>query len=471
MKSVKTEELSKLFLVKPYLQLGQQFAVTTNEHYEVLWHTYDMEGDFQVQYRAYDETDNETGAQSWKPQVSLIPTLVRTSGSVAPHYRYQAVIGPIAAGKSFTYRVYKDKVKVFEASGKAAPRKDQPWRFIAIGDIGDGGKGARANAHAIQAYQPQLLLIPGDVVYDRGRVGEYLKHFFPILNSDRSARSHGAPLMRSTITVAAPGNHDVGTPVQTESLNWKKFPDMFGFYLFWSHPTNGPALPQGLMGRLLSSARNRKKMLALRGNTLSDGSNFHFRFGNAHFVVLDANMHMDWTKPLLRQWLKDALQAGSDAQWRIVTFHQPPFNSDRKYNVEQRMRMIADIMQAGKVDLVLGGHCHYYERSAPIRVDGGSSGLRLNNDGTVSARLNIDDKYDGRTITSPDGIIYVVTGSGSRMVDEGHLPTRSSFTRCLNITDNSFTVIDVDGARLTLRQLTPDNKEIDKITIDKSGSH
>jgi hypothetical protein len=123
MKSVKTEELSKLFLVKPYLQLGQQFAVTTNEHYEVLWHTYDMEGDFQVQYRAYGETDNETGAQSWKPQVSLIPTLVRTSGSVAPHYRYQAVIGPIAAGKSFTYRVYRDKVKVFEASGKAAPRK------------------------------------------------------------------------------------------------------------------------------------------------------------------------------------------------------------------------------------------------------------------------------------------------------------------------------------------------------------
>lgn len=143
---------------------------------------------------------------------------------------------------------------------------------------------------------------------------------------------------------------------------------------------------------------------------------------------------------------KAALQAGSDAQWRIVTFHQPPFNSDRKYTVEQRMRMIADIMQEGKVDLVLGGHCHYYERQRSIKVDGGSTGLRLNNDGTVSARLNIDDKYDGRTITSPDGIIYVVTGSGSRMVDEGHLPTRSSFTRCLNITDNSFTVIDVDGA-------------------------
>lgn len=470
MKNVRSEEPTKLFLVKPYLQLGQQFGVTTSEHYEVLFHTYDMAGDFQVHYRIFDQSAAPSSL-NWKKQVSLVPTLVRTSGSVAPNYRYQALIGPIPAGQSFDYRVYKDNVKVFESRGKAAPRADKPWRFIAVGDIGDGGKGARANAHAIESQKPHLLLIPGDVVYDRGRVGEYLKNFFAILNSDKSSRTNGAPLMRSTLTVAAPGNHDVGTPVQTESLNWKKFPDMFGFYLFWSHPNNGPALPQGLMARLLSSARNRKKMLALRGNTLSDGSNFHFRFGNAHFVVLDANMHMDWTQPLLRQWLKDALRAGSDAQWRIVSFHQPPFNSDRKYTVEQRMRMIADILQDGKVDLVLGGHCHYYERSVPIRIDGGTSGARLNADGTVSARLITDEKFDGRTNTRPDGIIYVVTGSGSRMVDEGHLPTRSSFTRCLNITDNSFTVIDVDGQKLTLRQLTPDNKEIDKITIDKSGSH
>ena len=64
---------------------------------------------------------------------------------------------------------------------------------------------------AYQAYQwhPDFVMITGDIVYDRGRISEYREKYWPIYNADEASPALGPPLLRSTVFLAVPGNHDI----------------------------------------------------------------------------------------------------------------------------------------------------------------------------------------------------------------------------------------------------------------------
>ena len=81
-------------------------------------------------------------------------------------------------------------------------------------------------------------MIPGDIVYEYGLISEYREKFWPVYNADEPSES-GAPLLRSTLFVAAPGNHD------TDTRDLDKYPDALAYYLFWDQPLNGPIGQEG----------------------------------------------------------------------------------------------------------------------------------------------------------------------------------------------------------------------------------
>jgi predicted phosphohydrolase len=60
----------------------------------------------------------------------------------------------------------------------------------------------------------------------------------------------------------------------------------------------------------------------------------------------------------LRRKAEDA--SSLHAQHVFVTFHHPPFNSSNAHFGDQHMRLLADVFEAGKVDVVLSGHVHNY---------------------------------------------------------------------------------------------------------------
>ena len=83
------------------------------------------------------------------------------------------------------------------------------------------------------------MLITGDIVYDRGRISEYREKFRPVYNAEEASPAHGAPLLRSTLFLAAPGNHDIGT------RDLGEYPDGLAYFLFWAQPLNGPPGAEG----------------------------------------------------------------------------------------------------------------------------------------------------------------------------------------------------------------------------------
>jgi 3',5'-cyclic AMP phosphodiesterase CpdA len=451
-------DYSRLFSRLPILQFGRHYELGDLISLEVrfdLWHKMQ---DLSVQFR--------TGNSPWRTRKIASAKKIELDG-VPERYHYKVRLTKLIPGASFEYLILSNRDGIFNAVAKAPPARNQAFSIAITGDIGDGGPGAKLTAAGISRENPDMLLLTGDIVYETGRDSEYDPHFLSVYNANSTDPSQGAPLLRSRAIAAAVGNHDMGFPSNEKRLDLNKRPDLLGFFLTWHHPDNGPRLSLDKLLKFAGKKGKRDRLIATLGTDFLSKVNYSFDFGNVHCVVLDANKYMDWTSPDLRQWLKDDLASAHAATWKIVIWHQPPFNSDAKYHSDERMAVVSPILEQYGVDLVFHGHCHFYERSYPIRVKlDGTPKAASNEDGTVNGTIYLDKEFDGAEKRNPNGIIYVVTGAGGHPASGDHMPIDMPFAAKV-ITGNSFTMLDVNGGTLTMRQVSVDNKLLDQIIVQK----
>jgi acid phosphatase type 7 len=127
----------------------------------------------------------------------------------------------------------------------------------------------------------------------------------------------GKPLM------PVPGNHD-----RQDGLGAKLYYDLF------SLPKNGP-------------------------EKVDAESSYSFEYGNALFIMIDATSEVgDHTR-----WIEEKLSS-TKATWKFVMFHFPPYNFEEPYlDIQEAWVPLFDKYH---VDMVMGGHIHYYMRSNPM---------------------------------------------------------------------------------------------------------
>jgi 3',5'-cyclic AMP phosphodiesterase CpdA len=361
---------------------------------------------------------------------------------------------------------------VFAARARAPKAPGAPIRFVVFGDAGAGTGGQKAVAYRTFQAGPDFVVITGDVVYDRGRIGEYRRRFFPVYNADHAGPRLGAPLLRSTLFVAAPGNHDLSYS------DLGRYPDGLAYFLYWNPPGNGPVRHHGAPSSppLRGNAAAQGAFLAAAGPAFPRAANFSFRYGDAHWVVLDGNPHVRWNDPDLRAWVERELRDAQTAAWRFVAVHHPGFHSSRTHFRQQQMRLLADVFERGRVDIVFSGHVHNYQRSFPLRFAGerrsGEGGdFVQRRTGEVPGRWTLDRRFDGRTVTRPDGVLYVVSGAGGGGLynrdQEADPGSWQPFTARYVAGTHSLTVVDLEGKRLVLRQISATGEELDRIVVSK----
>lgn len=449
------------FLVKPYLQLGDVKSGKAAEGLVLFWQTADAQESWAVDYKSGPDA-------AWRDAEAIMVRRIDVP-SVAPHRVYRAVLRDLGPGGEFEYRVRRGGKVVFSAPGRAVKDASQPFRFVAFGDCGAGTPEQRAIAIQAYRYHPDFVMVTGDIVYDRGRISEYRERFWPVYNSDDLSPAHGAPLLRSTLFVAAPGNHDIA------NRDLEKYPDGLAYFLYWDQPRNGPAGAEGgpLVPILKGPAVNREAFLVAAGATYPRMANFSFNYGNAHWTVLDSNPYVDWSDRELRAWVQHDLAAAQGATWRFVAFNHPGFSSARKHFEAQQMRRLADVFEAGQVDVVFSGHVHNYQRTFPMRfsAEKGQDGKLVGNEHEVSGRWSLDKTYDGRTATRPDGVIYVITGAGGNHLynpEQQDVPgTWQPFTCKFISKVHSLTVADIHGSAMAVRQISATGQELDRFVVTK----
>jgi acid phosphatase type 7 len=149
--------------------------------------------------------------------------------------------------------------------------------------------------------------------------------------------------------MSVPGNHD-----RQDGLgSWM-------YYEMFSLPKNGP-------------------------QAVAPESTYAFRYGNALFLMIDS------THPNEEQtdWIGEQLST-TDAVWKFVFFHFPPYNYEEPYPDIQAAWV--PLFDKYHVDMVMSGHEHYYMRTRPMK-----NGQEVDTfaDGTVyTISIGIDSRHD-----------------------------------------------------------------------------
>lgn len=396
---------------------------------------------------------------------------------VVPHKRHTYKVSGLKPGEKFKYWVTFGGKIVFEAHAAARKGPGDAHRFVVVGDMGNGSVESMRIAHRIYAdYKPDLLASTGDVVYMLGRASEYLRRFLPIYNARVTDPVVGVPLLSEILAFTSLGNHCVGKMDVDTHPSFDEHPDLHAYFMYWSLPLNGPlgdAKAKGNIPELIGDTGRIGRFLKTAGERFPRMGNYSFDYGDAHWLVLDANAYMDWTDAELQAWVVKDLTAARSAKWKFVNFHQPGFSSNPKHGLEKRMRLLAAIFEEHGVDVVFNGHCHYYERTYPLRfaVEANADGTLIDKDGQVKGDFTLDKTFDGVKFTKPNGVIYIVSGGGGAKLDPSGIHWRPQdwkpFTHKLIADRHSFTVVDLDAGSLTLRQIDLGGKEIDKLVITK----
>jgi acid phosphatase type 7 len=426
--------VAQAFLAEPYVQLGER---PSPDRLSIVWHAADADADWWVEHQKSGQ---------WMAAARVTNRRIRVRGTAAFRV-YEAELDQLVPGAEFDYRVTRGGKVAFAARAKALPDVEAPVRLAIIGDAGQGTRGQRRLAGQIHKAQPDAMLVTGDIVYPSGRLHYYREHWFPVYNNAETSAEKGAPLLRSRLSVAVPGNHDF-----EECLNLTAKPDGLAYFHVWRQPLNGPA---NTVFPIRGNAGDIASFQEAAGKGYPRAASFSFDLGPVHWTVIDSHAFMDWTRPDLLAWLEADL-AGAKRPWKFVMLHHAPFHSTRKHAEQQRMRVLAPLFEKHGVKLVFAGHVHNYQRTHPIRFSPQDAAHPLGGRERIPGKVTRDEKK---------GVVYVVTGAGGAGLHDpgssGKPQLWQEFTAKFEARQHSFSQLEATAGKVTLRQIGADGRELD----------
>ncbi len=305
-------------IAEDYFIAGPYTTRVDHESAQIIWVSPSGTEAGEVVIHLADEPDQK---KRIRPQLS-IPVFHDRSEGEMDHVRLLAEVENLRPSGEYSYRIECAAGKEKRSGGfmtAPAPGEDEVFDFIVISDTHGGHD---AIAEAVKAQQPAFVVLTGDYAGGRGHDwGGWMSYF-------RSAR----PYLESAVHWPVTGGHDI-----RPARNYRAF---FGF----NDPDGDPA------------------------DEDSAASNYSFRFGSLHYIILDS--YYDFEQQL--DWVEEEL-AGSDARWRFVSLHDSIFTVGSRGSLLRGLyRDFAEVFEKYGVDVVIFGHDHVYERSLPIGPTDGS---------------------------------------------------------------------------------------------------
>ena len=433
----------------------------------LIWHTDSVEAEYKVEFGLGTKVEGMS-----KPSAAKI-TSQRLRLYDRPTYLYHTQLNGLKFDETYAYRVSRNGESIGEGSFRTRTKKPQT-NFVVFGDCGARSPQQAKIAYQVFQQKPDFVLIVGDVVYSRGLEREYRTNFFPFYTSPVADTLRGAPLMTSIPFYTLLGNHDVmATDLDKEHGG-------LAYFYYNDLPLNAP-----ITQLTIEATGTPERIRDFKNDTESrypKMANYSFDYGNVHIACLDSNPYANPLDRDLLTWLVNDMKA-SRADWKIVACHHPAFNTSETHYDDQQMRLLAPILEELKVDMVLAGHVHNYQRTVPIKfspkLDSMKTHYVITPEGRIDGTFTLDNKFDGVTNTKAEGIVYITTGAGGGGLYDPKLTAEPElwkhelpgnwvpFTVKLVSNINSFTKIETDGKKLTLKQVDSKGNTFDQITITK----
>jgi hypothetical protein len=263
---------------------------------------------------------------------------------------------------------------------------DNSYSFIWFGDTHFSPKFGEILHLSYEKYPDAAFYsIVGDLVSD----GLFRNQWDDLFEYSRGVMNN-IPLM------AVPGNHD-----NRAGLGAQLFRDQF------SYPLNAP-------------------------DGVPTEQTYSFTYKNTLFLMIDATSPMEPQTP----WIEKQLDE-SKATWKIAMFHFPPYNWEEPYPAIQKDWV--PLFDKYHVDMVFGGHIHYYMRSKPMK--------------------------GGQVVSSyKDGTAYIISVG---IPNREHEMTPEPYAVLRNSTGHLYQYVKVEEAKLKSETYDSKNKLIDSFELIK----
>jgi acid phosphatase type 7 len=254
----------------------------------------------------------------------------RVVESLEPRSLHSIALTGLKPGTRYAYSVRAGAASKFAAFVTAPPDDgDAPFRFLVYGDNRTDHAAHAAVVRAMVPVASDFLVHTGDFVENGASAAQWQK-FFDI----------EAPLLGSRCLFSSVGNHELTDGAGIEYVRF------FG-------PTDPPLGVDPNRAGQGTPAATRPEHL--------DGT---FRWGNTRFFFINGMVSYKGTVD--RSWLENALAGADDEnglKWRVVVTHHGPWSSGpHGSNARLHDAGVVDLLKAHKVDLILSGHDHLYER-------------------------------------------------------------------------------------------------------------
>jgi len=245
----------------------------------------------------------------------------QTASDTVPVQEHVVLLAPLTAGTAYQYTV-GDGASAVSGTAKfrtmAAP--GTTFSFDAMGDYGSASVGEKQNASRIAGDDAQFLQTLGDNVYSQAADPDFSTtysemdgHFFRQMQPALSAKA------------------------------------------LWTANGDKEYYGEGAWFRVIYAPNNERW--------------YSYDWGDAHILVLDSTQPFD---PASAQFAfaQADLVAHQGSRWRIAVIQNPPYSSTSNNSSSGPVRTsLVPLFQAQKVQLVLSGNSHNYERTFPL-IDG-----------------------------------------------------------------------------------------------------
>ena len=280
----------------------------------------------------------------------------------------------LVPGARYQYEVRGPGMDAVRGTFGTPSEYSDAFRFLLYGDTRTNARSHGAVVRAMQREGADFVVHTGDLVHD-GRNESHWQQFFQI----------EGPLLRDSVFIPVVGNHELRANSPQGIANFRR-------YVHASDESPRPEL------------------------------DYTIRYGNVRMVL--ANAYDNWSSPRMRGWLegelRQARREGPEDFLLVVTHWGLHSSGPHGDNPTFRAARLGDLFRQYRVDLVVAGHDHIYERGEDhglkYIVTGGSGAPLYDQErehrfAEVFARqhhyVRVDAEYNKLTLTAvrPDGTV------------------------------------------------------------------
>jgi len=295
-----------------------------------------MPGSYRV-VPSREETIRAQNSSAWLPPESESYKNIVSEGDLAPfcwpylndrsYYESPTIhhvrLQDLTPSTTYYYACGSEKTRTFSFTTPPPVGPDVPLRVGLWADVGQSNV-SLLNADSLRQYKADINLLAGDVSYADGTPWRW----------DTWSRAM-EPMLSENLQLYCPGNHDMASGAEHGISYLARFPSP------WQ--SSGSSSPLW----------------------------YSIDIGPMHLISLAGTYSPIHPGTAQYEWLMDDLAAVDRTltPWLVVMWHTPWYNSNGHHQLEaEPMReVLEEVLVAARVNLVISGHVHSYERTKPVR--------------------------------------------------------------------------------------------------------